>query len=210
MAKENSIRAIPSIAPIQIGPWSHPETVYANPDGGSFLKSVHTMEMNIEKLIAKTEALDQKSKALEQRSIDQELELIFLESKASSNIGNLSTISEGNKIAHEGDVVTDICLLRNGMISYPDTFCRLYGLHWEEADSLLLFPHMVKAMNCRATRIANGGAEEDLRDEFNELVLWTKNATSDDIAIFNADSTGSTYHKRIFICLTKKAPRRRH
>ncbi|KAG0123314.1 hypothetical protein HOY82DRAFT_619332 [Tuber indicum] len=218
MAKENSMRAILSIAPVLIGPWSQPETVYANPDGGSFLKSVRTMEMNIVKLIARTEALEQKS-------INQEYELTvlrplkasaisirdrffakFLESKASSNIGNLSAISAGNKIAHEGDVVTDICLLRNGMISYPDTFRRLYSLLWEEADSLLIFLHMVNAMNCRATRIANRGAEGDLQDEFNELVLWTKHATSDDIAIFNTDSTGSTYHKLIYLCLTKNAP----
>ncbi|KAG0129485.1 hypothetical protein HOY82DRAFT_610576 [Tuber indicum] len=92
------------------------------------------------------------------------------------------------------------------MIRYPDTFRRLYGLLSEEADSLLVFPHTVKVMNCRATRIANGGAEGDLQDKFNELVLWIKYATSDAIAIFNADSTGSTLFKLIYLCLTNNAP----
>ncbi|KAG0637169.1 hypothetical protein HOY80DRAFT_296330 [Tuber brumale] len=221
IAKKNSLQAIPSIAPVQIGPWCHPETAYANPDGASFLKSVRMMEMNIEKLIPRMEALEQKS-------INQERELTllrplkataigirdrffatFLKSMSSANIGNLSVIAEGNKNAHEGDVITDICLLQNGMISYPATFRRLYGLHWEEANSLLTFPHMVKVMNCRATRIANGGAEEDLQDEFNELLLWTRHATADDIAIFNADPTGSTHHKLIYLRLTKKIRRRR-
>ena len=54
-----------------------------------------------------------------------------------TNIGNPSAIKVGTGKAHGGDVFTDVCLLRNGLITYPDTFRRCYGLHWEEAKSLL-------------------------------------------------------------------------
>ena len=39
---------------------------------------------------------------------------------------------------------------------------------------------------------------------FNELVTWTRHATSGDIAIFNLDRTGNTHHKPLFIHLTNK------
>jgi len=54
-----------------------------------------------------------------------------------TNIGNPSAVEVRNEKAHGGDVVTDVSILQNGLITYPDTFRRFYGLHWEEAESLL-------------------------------------------------------------------------
>jgi len=54
---------------------------------------------------------------------------------------------------------------------------------------------IVKAMNRRAARITNGGREGQMQGEFNEPVLWTRNATSENIAIFNVDRIGNTHHK---------------
>jgi len=36
-----------------------------------------------------------------------------------------------------------------------------------------------------------------MQGEFNEPVLWTRNATSENIAIFNADRIGNTHHKHL-------------
>ena len=48
-----------------------------------------------------------------------------------TNIGDPSAIAikVGNEKGHDDDVVTDVRLLRNGLITYPDTFHMLYGLH---------------------------------------------------------------------------------
>ena len=149
----------------------------------------------------------------------------FLEigAQASGNIimANSAVIDIGNQIAH-GDVITDTCLIKNGIINYAGAFQRLYGVNWEKAGSLLsmptnpschaeplllltevliAFPHLVKVFNCRATYIANGG-EDQLQDQLNELILWTQNATSQEIAIFNVDPDGTNNdHKRLYFRL---------
>ncbi|PUU77506.1 hypothetical protein B9Z19DRAFT_1128249 [Tuber borchii] len=46
----------------------------------------------------------------------------FLKSIFQTRMGDTSVIEVGNRIAHEGDVVTDVCLLENEIITYPDTF----------------------------------------------------------------------------------------
>jgi len=48
-----------------------------------------------------------------------------------------------------------------------------------------------------------------MQGEFNELVIWTRNPNSEDIAIFNADRGGNTLKKKtqkksLFIHLTNK------
>ncbi|PUU81697.1 hypothetical protein B9Z19DRAFT_1076464 [Tuber borchii] len=208
IAKQNSTQAIRSMVPVQIGTSGHVETAYANPDRGSFLKSVREMERNMEKMMARQEVMERELTVLRPIKataigIRDRFFASFLESKASA-IGNLAVIEEVNKLAHEGDVVTDVCLLKNGMIRYPGTFRRLYGLHWEDASSLLVFPHMVTAMNLRATWIANGGEEGCMQAEFNELQCWSRHATPDQIAIFNADPSGRTHHKLIYLHLKNK------
>jgi len=78
VVKQNLEQAIPSVAPIQIGPSGNTKTAYTNPAGGSFLLS---MDTKIEQLLARTEALEQlraRTEALEQKSERQEEELTIL------------------------------------------------------------------------------------------------------------------------------------
>ena len=238
MVKQNLIQAIPSVAPVQTGGWNSTETVYANPNSVPFLSM-------IEKLLARTQALEKDSDDLKQKYNAQEEELTmlrplkdtaagirkrffanFLEigAQASGNIimANPAVIDIGNQIAHEGDVITDTCLIKNGIINYPGAFKRLYGVNWEKAGSLLsmptnpschaeplllltevliAFPHLVKIFNCRAKYIANGG-EDQLQDQLDGLILWTQNATSQELAIFNADPDGiNNDQKRLYFRL---------
>ena len=51
-----------------------------------------------------------------------------------TNIGNPSAIKVENEKAPDGDVITDVCLLQNELITYPYTFRMLYRLHWDEAN----------------------------------------------------------------------------
>ncbi|PUU74052.1 hypothetical protein B9Z19DRAFT_487094 [Tuber borchii] len=136
----------------------------------------------------------------------------FLEGQAAGQIilGNRAVIEIGNKIAHEGDIVTDISLLKNRMIGYPTAFRRLYGLRWEDAITLLASPHMIEVMNCRATRIANGGREDQWRAQFNELLQWTRTATPEEISSFNANYSRFPYQKGLFRLLTSNPPPRPH
>jgi hypothetical protein len=52
-------------------------------------------------------------------------------------MGSHSAIREGNDIAHSGDVITDICLFKNDLIKYDQTFATLYSLDWREAMDLI-------------------------------------------------------------------------
>jgi len=121
---------------------SNPEIAYANTGGSLFLLSIRTMETKIEQLIARVEALRKQITVLRSLlytavGIPHIFPATFLKSMILTNIGNPSAIKVGNEKAHGGDVITDVCLLRNGLITYPDTFRRFYGLHCEEAKSLL-------------------------------------------------------------------------
>ena len=71
-----------------------------------------------------------------------------------TNIGNPSAIKEGNEKAHDGDVITDVCLLQNGLMTYRDTFRRLYCFQWKKARGLLsmLFDF---SMPSKARAVAN-------------------------------------------------------
>jgi len=142
MVKQNLEQAITSVEPVRIRLLSNPETAYANPGGGPFLLSIGTTETKIEQRITRTEAqlkeltifflLYHAAVGIPDRFLARFLQRVVL-----TNIGNPSAIKVGNEEAHNGDVVTDVCLLRNGLIAYTDTFRWLYVIHWEEAKSLL-------------------------------------------------------------------------
>jgi len=115
MVKQNSVQAIPSVVPVQIGPLSDPATAIANPGASLFLLSILTMETKIEQLVARMEALQKELTILRPLqdtavSIRDRFFATFLPSPVSTNIGNPSLISVGKEKAHDGDVVTDVCL----------------------------------------------------------------------------------------------------
>ena len=130
LVKQDLEQAVPSMVPIRIGPLSNPETAYANPGGGPFLLSIRTREAKIEQLIiARTESQRKELTTLHPLQdtvvgIPNIFLATFLHSMVLTNIGNPSAIAMkvGNEKGHDGDVVTDVRLLRNGLITYPDTF----------------------------------------------------------------------------------------
>ncbi|CUS14262.1 unnamed protein product [Tuber aestivum] len=120
-------------------------------------------------------------------------------------VGIGSSIREGNNIAHGRDVVTDICLLKNGLITYHQTFKYLYGLDWRTASELIGHPHIVSIMNHRAT-ILHDHPGWNRQEEFDELITWTRTADDDDLAKFATDETGWMWAKRKFFLVMGGKP----
>jgi len=60
----------------------------------------------------------------------------FLRSQERNIISLPTIITEGNRIAHDGDVVTDTFLLKHDLLHYAGTFKTLYGVSWEFALGL--------------------------------------------------------------------------
>ena len=87
MVKQSLMQAVPSVAPVQTGEWNSSEPVYANPNGGPFLVSFHTMEKTMQELLERTKALEAKSEVFEKKSIDQERELMMLRPVKDTAIG---------------------------------------------------------------------------------------------------------------------------
>lgn len=61
----------------------------------------------------------------------------FLHDQQSDTIGtNPAAVREGDQIDHVGDVITDICLIKNGLMDYKVSRA-LYGLNWQMAQELI-------------------------------------------------------------------------
>ncbi|KAG0138612.1 hypothetical protein HOY82DRAFT_595806 [Tuber indicum] len=113
-----------------------------------------------------------------------------------------AAIRIGNEIAQEGDVQTDIFLVENYLTSYQQIFQKLYGVNYTMASKLIEFPHMVKAMNRRATGLSENPRMLLLKDkEFHELVSWTLRADSQELALFTSDSLGRNHHLCLYLDL---------
>lgn len=104
-------------------------------------------------------------------------------------------------MAHEGDVTSDVCLLENGLIQYYCTFNALYGFDCKEAKVFLVFPHMVTAMDKRATALTRVDGRWKLEVEFQMLANWTQTATAEGLGEFTADQVGANYYKNLFLKL---------
>jgi len=104
-------------------------------------------------------------------------------------------------VAHEGDVTSDVCLLENGLIQYYCTFNALYGFDCKEAKVFLVFPHMVTAMDKRATALTRVDGRWKLEVEFQMLANWTQTATAEGLGEFTADQVGANYYKNLFLKL---------
>jgi len=135
MVEGSLTEAIPSISRVQIGCCSRPETAYANEAGGSILRSLRRMEKDISKLQEEVTVL----RPLQATAVGirKRFFAVYLRREQTGAIGTSTTIREGNDIAHAGDVITDICLLKNGLIEYHRTFTLLYGLTWRTAIELI-------------------------------------------------------------------------
>jgi len=118
-------------------------------------------------------------------------------------IGLRASIDDGNEIAHGSDVVTDICLLKHGLIQYHQTFTYLYGMDWRAAMNLIDYPHLVEAMNYRAG-VLHDNLSWTKQSEFDSVIAWTRNASPDEITAFAADPVGTTAIRRKFLYLVGK------
>ncbi|KAG0135396.1 hypothetical protein HOY82DRAFT_631473 [Tuber indicum] len=116
----------------------------------------------------------------------------------------------GNNIAHGGDVITDIVLLRNNLIKFLRSFKALYGLFLHQADQLTVYPHMVTVMNLRATVMADSRCDwtKETEDKFWKLVEWTRYATPKALHEFTEDLEGKTSARRQFYELVNFKPSR--
>ncbi|KAG0128123.1 hypothetical protein HOY82DRAFT_42705 [Tuber indicum] len=217
--KHSLTNAIPSLSRVQVGSYSKPESAYANPAGGSILRMLRRMETDISSLreeVVTLRPLREEVAAL--RPLREEVAILlplrevavgirkrffanFQEMQQMDVLGSRTTIQEGNKIAHSSDVLADICLLKNGLIDYNRTFTTLYGLDWRAAIELIGYPHVIEAMNRRASVLADAKAEWTKEKEFVALITWTRNASSEELARFAADEIGTTSMKQAFLRL---------
>ncbi|KAG0637869.1 hypothetical protein HOY80DRAFT_1081693 [Tuber brumale] len=130
----------------------------------------------------------------------------FCRSRQLGGISNPSAIQLGNQRAHYSDIMTDVTLFEDGLISYAETFRTLNGVDWPTASdligtALLLHGHMVSAMNRRATMIAKEQENWIKEAEFMELVQWTLRASKEELARYTANMAGATLEKRLFLRL---------
>lgn len=124
---------------MQTGTYSRPETTYYNNAGGGILSLLRQMEEKVNWLDA-LEAEVNRLGALEAKVSwwsALEAEVVMLCPLRKSAVGNWArfftilrvqtgmggiglwaSIDHGNEIAHGSDVVTDICLLKHGLIQY--------------------------------------------------------------------------------------------
>jgi len=151
----------------------------------------------------------------------------YLREKESGRAGKDPVIEEGNKVAHDGDVITDICLIKNCLMDYKKEFNTLYGLDWESARELsgmqiyfypsplptalsniipLVHHHIIEVMNLRATMLSNNEAAwtQELEAEFRQLIHWTCHATQEDLQVFAGDYIGKTWGKWLDLYLKGK------
>jgi len=133
-----------TISLVQIGTYSRPETTYCNDAGGGLLSRLRKMEEKVNRLDA-LEAEVIMLRPLRKSAVGIRARL-FATSRVHAGMGGIGLqafIDDGNEIAHRGDVVTDICLLRHGLIEYHTTFTYLYGMDWRAAMNLI-----GKLINC--------------------------------------------------------------
>lgn len=223
---------------LQVRTYAHPQRAYANEPSFSILKSIKAME-------ARLQMLEEKIRGQEWIAIRDEITILrplrdtavgmrkeffatFLRDQQSDTIGNPAAVREGDQIAHVGDVVTDICIIKNGLMDYKEAFRALYGLNWQMAQELigtyiyfyqsplptalsntfitlpLVHPHIVEVMNIRATTLSGKGAVWTQEAEFDQLIHWTRQATPKDLREFARDSIGNTEGKRLYLRLKHK------
>jgi len=62
---------------------------------------------------------------------------VFCKHRRRGGKANQAVIDRGNKIAHSGDITTDVYLLENGHMHYFHAFNVLYGVDWHLAKTLI-------------------------------------------------------------------------
>ncbi|KAG0644537.1 hypothetical protein HOY80DRAFT_740295 [Tuber brumale] len=135
------------------------QKAYANKAGRSLLRSIHKMESDIVDLqnkvheqednhIRSTKYLTEELmilRPLKENAVAIRRRFFATHRRSQDEMEHDDplTIDSGNKSAHRGDVCLDVCLFKNRLIEYDDTFCTLYGLSWSDAEALLVMSQSV-------------------------------------------------------------------
>ncbi|KAG0133997.1 hypothetical protein HOY82DRAFT_668743 [Tuber indicum] len=183
-----------SISPVKVRTDAKPKTVFTNEPGCSLLLSLQTTASEIDVWRKKTEEQHRGLQEVHKKTEALSEEVTILRPLKGT------AVDIRNNRAHTRDVYTDVSLFRNKLIRRGDTFTALYGLHWCEAGELLEHKYLVYSMNKRATAVMNGRRWRK-EEEFRKLVLWTRNATTMELAEFRNDVAGRMYHKHLFLSI---------
>ena len=154
-AKKGLTDGILSVSRVQVRTSAGPKEAYANEHGASLLELVDEMRTQIKTLEQQVMEQREKMTVLEGEGMTQKEKITVLWHLKDSAVairkrffavysyklkpGQISkdpVIKEGNQVAHDGDVITDICLMENGLMDDKETFTALYGLKWERAKEL--------------------------------------------------------------------------
>ncbi|CUS12707.1 unnamed protein product [Tuber aestivum] len=183
----------------QVGSHSAPLTAYGNDTGCALLSSFLRIESVVQDLREETRKSGEEMERLRQEvtilrplksaaiDIRHRFFAVFKRTDGVGDSDNDSTIRKGNIMAHNGDVVTDVCLFQNQLITCEATFIRLYGLSWQDAAKLMEHPHMIAALNHRATQVSKGYNKWKNQEDFDKLVSWTIDAKPAELKAIEAD-----------------------
>ncbi|KAG0138194.1 hypothetical protein HOY82DRAFT_535114 [Tuber indicum] len=153
--------AVESVKMVRVRTFAQTKIAYGNVSGTSILQSIESMRAEIDKLQTKAEAHERECKTNTQdfedciRVLTQESNILHPLRNITLNIrkhffatsqhgmadeqtySDEIIIQASNHRAHEGDVIMDVSLFQNHLMTFYDTFTRLYGLLWREAEGLL-------------------------------------------------------------------------
>ena len=124
--------------PTQSGTRDKPQTAFCKEGGHGILGRLQKLEEEVHQMRAYKDELTM-LRPLRQATVDIRSRF-FATSRDRVGMGGVglrTSRDEGNKAAHAGDVVTDICLLKHNMIQYHQTFDHLYGMDWRTATELI-------------------------------------------------------------------------
>jgi len=242
-AKKGLTDEIQSVSRVQIRTSTTPQDAYANGPGASLLQSFHDrfekleqqgMEQREKVAVLEKEGVTLKEKItvlwyLKDSAVAIRKRFFATYDRKQDQVQNSKdpAIGQGNKVAHDGDVITDVCLIENDLMDYKDTFTALYGLDWESAKELsgmqiyfypshlptalsniipLVYPHIIEVMNIRATELTNSvsGWTPEIEAEFCALIGWTRWAIEGDPQELAKGFIGKSYGKGLDKLLKRK------
>ncbi|PWW79297.1 hypothetical protein C7212DRAFT_340200 [Tuber magnatum] len=115
-----------------------------------------------------------------------------------------ATIRLGNLMAHNGDLWTDIVLLKHGYLTDTGTFYDLYGIAIENAEQYTKSEIMIKMINKRATMLANphrffGQWDKNLQSDFDHVLCYFDKASTENWEQLGQDTEGSTPERQAWL-----------
>lgn len=160
-AVANRLRGeISNLSAVISGRYTKPETTYVNGGGRSLLATLQRLEKRVSGLENRVGELIEANNGLRAEANVRQDELIvhreelmvlrplrhvavairkrfFSNFRSDNEVGGIGLPADnhaGNRIAHRGDVITDVLLFKKGLIDDNDSFKPLYGMDWPAAE----------------------------------------------------------------------------